>query len=322
MVKNVLVTSAGRRVSLVQAFQEALHEDGGRVLAGDASNLAPALFHADDLVRLPLLSAGDYVSRLLDIVTTYDVGLVVPTIDTELALLAEHRDVLAEHGCTALVSSPEVVAVSADKASTQEFMERHGITVPRGWTAETLDRDALPQDLFVKPRDGSSSLHCYSATRDTLDDVLPLVPNPIVQERLTGAEVTIDALLDLDGTPVHLVPRRRLRTVGGESIQGVTIDDDELGPWLRTVLDRLSAIGAVGPLTLQVFLTDDGPVLIEVNPRFGGGFPLTNAAGGRYPRWILEMLAGKSVAPRFGDYQRGLYMTRYYAETYTTTPPW
>jgi carbamoyl-phosphate synthase large subunit len=110
--------------------------------------------------------------------------------------------------------------------------------------------------------------------------------------------------------------------MAGESIQGVTIDDAELRPWLLSVLDALSAIGAIGPLTLQAFLTEDGPVLIEVNPRFGGGFPLTNAAGGTYPEWIVEMLAGGAFAPRFGEYRRGLYMTRYYAETYTSDPPW
>jgi len=322
MNSNVLVTSAGRRVSLVGALGDALRPRGGRVVAGDASSLAPALYHADEAVELPLIGSGNYIPRLLEVVEQHQIGLVVPTIDTELALLAEARDLFEPHGCIVVVSAPEVVAMSADKSLTQDFMQRHGIAVPRGWTLATLDAMDLPDDLFVKPRDGSSSQHCYRTTRENLSQVLRQVPNPIIQERLHGEEITIDALLDLTGNPVHLVPRKRIRTMAGESIQGVTISDEHLRPWLLSILEELSALGARGPMTLQAFLTPDGPVLIEVNPRFGGGFPLTNAAGGTYAQWLVDMLAGQSIPPRFGDYQRGLYMTRYYAETYTQAPPW
>ena len=83
-----------------------------------------------------------------------------------------------------------------------------------------------------------------------------MVPDPIVQEVLTGPEITIDALLDLEGRPLHYVPRRRIRTLGGESIQGVTLDHDPaLEPWIVRVLERSAEMGAAGPLTLQAFLT-------------------------------------------------------------------
>ncbi len=325
MDRHVLVTSAGRRVSLVGAFRNALRPWGLRVVAGDASSLAPALYHADEAVELPLIGSGDYIPRLMEIVEQHQIGIVVPTIDTELAMLAEARDMFESRGCTVVVSTPDVVAMSADKSLTQDFMQQHDIDVPRGWTLETLKTlktSDLPDALFVKPRDGSSSQHCFKATRENLSQVLGMVPNPIIQQRLHGEEITIDALLDLAGSPVHLVPRKRIRTMAGESIQGVTIDDEQLRPWLLSVLGKLSALGARGPMTLQAFLTSDGPVLIEVNPRFGGGFPLTNAAGGTYAQWLVDMVAGRPVPSRFGVYRRGLYMTRYYAETYTQAPPW
>lgn len=322
MATNVLISSAGRRVSLLKSFASVVHPSGGRVLASDASSLAPALYHSDGAVQLPRIEADDYLAQLLLAVEKHQIDLLVPTIDTELSLLAEHRDEFLARGCTPLVSSPDVVAASADKARTQSFMRRHGIAVPRGWGPDEIEGADLPPKLFVKPRDGSSSMHCHEATVESLDEVLRSVPNPIIQEFVTGPEITIDALLDLSGRPIHCVPRLRLRTSAGESIQGVTIDDGDLRPWLLTALEALAGAGAIGPITLQAFLTDDGPVLIEVNPRFGGGFPLTDAAGGCYPRLLVDMLEKRPVEPAFGDYQRDLHMTRYYAETFTTSPLW
>ena len=84
----------------------------------------------------------------------------------------------------------------------------------------------------------------------------------------------------------------------------------------------MSDLGAVGPLTLQAFLTPDGPVLSEINARFGGGFPLGLAAGADYPRWLLAMVAGETLEPRLGAYESGLFMTRYYVEHFTRRPAW
>jgi carbamoyl-phosphate synthase large subunit len=317
---KVLITSAGRRTSLLQAFKRAVEPRGGRVLAGDIDPLAPALYLADEAVRLPRIRDEAYVPALLDLVERRGIRLVVPTVDTELAKLAGARSGFAARGCEALISDPELIEISGDKWLTVARFAARGIRVPRSWLPDALDD--LPDRLFLKPRDGSASLHTYAVERDSLENVLPRVPNAIIQERIEAQEITIDALLDLQGRPLHYVPRTRIRTLAGESIQGVTIDDETLGPWLREVLDAVAAFGGRGPVTLQAFLTDGTPTLSEVNPRFGGGFPLAAAAGGDYPEWLLRMLEGKTVSPRFGDYQRGLYMTRTSTEIFTTEPKW
>ena len=319
---NVLVTSAGRRVSLVQAFAEAVKVRGGRVFAGDASGLAPALYKADGAFRLPPVKSEAYIPELLSLVQAHDLGLIVPTIDTELAVLAENASAFADAGCKVLVSSPAFVALSGDKWLTQRAFAAHSVDVPQGWTVDELAGAALPDQLFVKPRDGSSSRDTYRATPETLTSILAHVPNAIVQEALTGPEITIDALIDFDGRPLHYVPRIRIRTLAGESIQGVTIADDDLRGWLERLLGVAAELGARGPITLQAFLTERGPVLIEVNPRFGGGFPLAYAAGGHYPEWLLALLHGEAVEPRLGSYTVGLYMTRYNVEHFTAEPLW
>ena len=319
---NVLVTSAGRRVSLVQAFAEAVKVRGGHVFAGDASGLAPALYKVDGAFRLPPVKSEAYIPELLSLVQAHDLGLIVPTIDTELEVLAENAQAFADAGCKVLVSSPAFVALSGDKWLTQRAFAEHDVDVPQGWTVAELTGAELPEQLFVKPRDGSSSRDIYRATPETLTSILARVPNAIVQEELTGPEITIDALIDFDGRPLHYVPRIRIRTLAGESIQGVTIADNDIREWLTRLLNVAAELGARGPITLQAFLTKRGPVLIEVNPRFGGGFPLAYAAGGHYPDWLLALLHGETVGPSLGAYTVGLYMTRYNVEHFTTEPLW
>lgn len=319
---RVLITSAGRRTSLVRAFKEAAARRGWEVLAGDIDPLAPALYVADQGVYLPRVASPSYIDELLSIVRTRNVRLVVPTIDTELMPLAEAREGLLDAGCVALVSSPNAVRVFMDKWETVRFFRDHGITTPRSWLPNELKGAELPERLFVKPRKGSASKSTYRVTRENLRAVLPLVEDPIVQEYVPYPEITIDALLDLEGKPIHYVPRRRLKTVGGESVEGVTIPDDEIRPWVVGLLEKIGALGGCGPITAQAFLSPDGPMVSEINPRFGGGFPLALAAGADYPELIMQVVEGRQVQPAIGQYRKNLFMTRYYVELILEQPLW
>ncbi|MPY67625.1 ATP-grasp domain-containing protein [Deinococcus sp. SDU3-2] len=319
----ILLTSAGRRVSLLRAWQRAAAAHGRTVLVTDMDPLAPAALLAERAFALPPVTAAGYLPELLAAVQDCGVSLIIPTIDTELPLLARNAGALREAGATPIVSELPFAELCNDKWLFGEAFAQAGLDTPRAWLpAEAATAANLPQDLFIKPRDGSASLHASAVTRDELETSLPRVPNAVVQERLTGQEITVDALLDFAGEPLHYVPRRRIRTVGGESIQGETLDNAQIGPWLETVLGVAGRLGARGPITVQGFLTARGPVLTEINPRFGGGYPLGYAAGAHYPEWLLALSLGQAVQPRLGAYQRGLYMTRHYEETFTSSPRW
>ncbi|HEU4915155.1 MAG TPA: ATP-grasp domain-containing protein [Acidimicrobiia bacterium] len=312
---NALICSAGRRTTLVRAFRRVLEPRRGFVVAGDVDPLAPALLTADYSEMMPRLSSPEYSSRLLELCQERQIALVVPTIDTELPLLAGLSEEFAASGITVLVSAMELIDITSDKRKTAEVFNARGIRTPRSWAPGDLAED-VPELLFVKPNRGSASMDTYLVPGDRVEAILPMVNDPVVQEYIEAPEITVDALLDLTGDVIHMVPRIRLKTVGGESVQGVTMPDEPIRPWLLDVLRVISSLGGRGPVTIQAFLTPDSPTLIEVNPRFGGGFPLTLEAGGEYPKWIVEMIEGGSVPPRLGEYRRGLFMTRTLEETY------
>lgn len=310
---NVLLTSAGRRTSLLRAFQDAAHSRNGLVWAGDADPLAATLQVADAGIVLPRIDESDYLSAILEHVRSKDIDLVVPTIDPGLLPLAEAREKLRGVGSRALVSPPSFLKIASDKWKTLEHFSGE-IRTPASWLPEHSNIGEWPDPVFVKPRTGSSSTNAQCVAREEVPRILDSLDAPILQEVIEAPEMTVDALFDFDGTLIHYVPRLRVSTRSGESIQGRTLSDSDWSSWLRPLLYKLGRLGARGPLTLQAFCTEPEPTLSEINPRFAGGFPLTRAAGGHYPDWILEMCQESAIEPKLGQYQNGLCMTRAYTE--------
>ncbi|NCC61056.1 MAG: ATP-grasp domain-containing protein [Verrucomicrobiae bacterium] len=320
---NVLITSSGRRTTLTDMFVKAVHSRGGKVFAGDMDGLAPTLYMVDKAFKLPPVTDVSYISFLVDLVREHRIDLIVPTIDTELPILSKNMKLLKDVGAFPLVSAKTLVDCSCDKLLTFQIFKEAGFRTPRSWIPGDLKFSELPDELFLKPRNGSASLHAYAVKKNDLSSMLSKVPFPLIQEQIQGREITIDALLDLNGNPIHYVPRIRVRTVGGESIQGITISNSGMEKWFEKILLTIQSLGGIGPMTLQAFLVDEGdPIFFEINPRFGGGFPLGYAAGADYPEWILQMIEGKRVFPRLGQYKKGVYMTRYYKEIIVENPLW
>ena len=315
---NVLFLAAGRRVSLVRAFQAALTSlgDAGQTITEDATRSAPAHVVSNVQAALPRCTELGYVDRLLELCRRERVRLLVPLIDTVLPVLAPHRDRLAQIGVTALVSSPATIAIGHDKRRTAEFFRAHDFATPRILSQAEI-AGLAPQDwpLFVKPPAGSSSIGAEKvATLAELRHLRGRDPDLVVMELVTGPEFTIDVYVDLAGTPRCAVPRRRLAVRAGEVSKGLTVRDPALIAQAMAVARALP--GAIGCITLQAFKRPDASVcFIEINARFGGGYPLSWHAGANYPLWLLQEVRGEMP-----DYAAGraftdnLAMLRYDAE--------
>ncbi|HZZ83186.1 MAG TPA: ATP-grasp domain-containing protein [Anaeromyxobacteraceae bacterium] len=309
---NVLLTSVGRRVALLRSFRRELAALGpGRVLAADASALSAGFQDADGGFLVPPCTSPDYVPALLDLVRRERVGLLVPLIDPELEVLARARELFLREGCHPLVSDAATIATSRDKRRSAERFRELGFDAPRVLGAEELERpEALSYPLFLKPADGSSSVGALAIQdADELRFHLPRTRHAVVESLEAGEEFTVDVLADLQGRACCAVPRRRLEVRGGEISKGRTVKHPRI---IRESLRLVEALGGCqGCITLQCFLGPDERVsFFEVNARFGGGYPLSDAAGANYPGWILRMLAGERV-PRLDGWEDGLVMLRY-----------
>ena len=312
MKTNILITSAGRRVSLIKAFQTELKKifPEGKVIAVDAKpDLSPACMVADIQYKVPRLNENNYIDELLSVSLQNNVSIIIPTIDTELLLLSENKAVFSEKGIKVIVSDTEFVKKCRDKRLIHDFFKENNIDV-----AVEYSKNKYMLPLFIKPLNGSRSVDTYIIKKETdLNDYHFNNDKLMFLEYLDQKkhnEYTCDLYYGKDNLLKCVIPRKRIEVRDGEVSKGKT-ENNELVPYIKEHLAKIN--GAIGCLTVQFFKNiETGRIIgIEVNPRFGGGFPLSYLAGGNYPKWlILEYIKGESL-DYFDKWEDNLLMLRY-----------
>jgi len=313
---NILISSAGRRTSLLLAFKDAARKRNGLVIATDADPFAPAPRFADKAFCVPRLDDFRFKEVFFKIIRDNKIKITLPTIDTELSFFSENINEFKKLGCVPLISSCDFIKIANDKWLAFEFFQRKKIQTPKTWLPLMDNFNALEDKILIKPRRGSASIGIKFLNKNEIQMKSLSADEYVIQETVSGREITVDILLDLEGNLIHYVPRIRIKTLGGESIQGETVPNATCKEFIEFICKEIKDMGAIGPITLQFFENERGCFLIEINPRFGGGFPLSLKAGGDYPEWILQMIEGARVEPRIGEYRIGLCMSRYNTEVY------
>lgn len=273
-----------------------------------------AAFHeADEGFLVPPCDDDGFIPALLELCSREHIGLIVPTIDTELQALAEQRDRFRDQGTIVAISSPELISIGNDKRSTHAFFTEAGIpTVAQASAAEVLARpEGWIFPLIVKPAKGSAGIGVWKVEDAARLERFASSDDIVVQSIAPGVEHTIDFLVDSHGEMVCAVPRRRLEVRAGEVSKGMTVRDARL----IEIVERLSRSlpGPFGVLTAQAFLDEDSDQVrvIELNPRFGGGFPLALEAGARFPEWLIEEALNIPSTARADTWEDGLVMLRW-----------
>jgi sugar O-acyltransferase (sialic acid O-acetyltransferase NeuD family) len=312
---TILISSAGRRVELIRCFQTDAKALGLslRMVAVDVEpEMSSACQAADVCFRVPPCTSPDFLSNLLHICGKEKVDLLVPTIDPELSILADHRQRFAAVGTRVLVSDSAVVRMAGDKAATAEFLRQNGIPVPRtARLGELLKKpETWPWPVILKPAHGSASVGIRVAKNiGEAKEAAERRADYVAQELVEGCEYTVNLFFDQAGKLRSAVPHERCEVRAGEVSKGITRRE----PRLVELAWRLGSVlqGAVGSLCFQAILPDRRqPAVFEINTRFGGGYPLAHQAGATFTRWLLEELAGLPSSAN-DRWEEGLTMLRY-----------
>lgn len=312
MQHNILITSAGKRVALTRYFKETLSRfyPEAKVFTTDMNpDMAPACHVSEGSFRVPKVTDPEYPALLLKICEENGVGMVIATIDTELLLLADLKVSLCEKGIHTIVSDRPFITICRDKRNTGKFFEEHGIRVPK-----SIDKFHPTFPLFAKPYDGSLStnLHYISCKEELTSDILN-DPKLLFMEYIDKSvykEYTVDMYFGRDNCVKCIVPRERIEVRAGEINKGRTAKNHILH-FLEQHLEHIE--GCVGCICAQLFFnpeTDD-IVGIEINPRFGGGYPLSYMCGGNFPELLIrEYFLGEQIT--YSDnWKDGMIMLRY-----------
>lgn len=309
---NVLILSAGRRVELVNCFKQARDKlgVGGTVVAADIVTTAPALYFADCFFLLPRIKDPDYIDKLIEECKRYEIDLVIPTIDTELEILSENREkIQAGSGARVMISEPEVVRACCNKIITAKLLSECGFAVPKVITDEMIARGEYHLPLFIKPLDGSSSINAFKVrTKEELDFFCKYVEKPIIQEFISGTEYTVDCFCDFEGNAITIVPRIRLATRSGEILKGKIDKNASIIAAIRSLSEKVKFFGHI---TVQGFLEADGTFcIVEINPRFGGGAPMSINAGADSCENLYRLMNGEKL--RYNEnYENGIVFSRF-----------
>lgn len=314
-LENILITSAGQRVSLVRAFQKELKkmDPSACVFTTDLNpKLSPACQIADGYFSLLPINHENYIPELLSICLKNSIRLIIPTIDTELQILANYKEEFATRGINIIISDSDLIKKCRDKRLTNNLFKDKLIDVPIQYT---VDNYQFP--LFIKPVDGSLSkgigiarvkqdLSNYDINNDRI--MLMEYIDPSVY-----SEYTVDAYYDKFSKLKCLVPRKRLQVRAGEVSKALT----QRNQVYDQLVEKFANLkGAKGCLTIQVFFAESNNNLlgIEINPRFGGGYPLSYLAGANYPKYLLQEYILQQQIPFNEDWDNNLLMLRYDAE--------
>lgn len=317
---NVLISSGGRRISLMRCFREAIAHAGcsGRVLAVDNSPTAPAFHLADQAWTVPSCSDESFVERVLELAVRQQVNLIVPTIDPELPIYARHRERFLAQGVAVSVGDERAIQIASDKWKTYQWLTTSGLPTARTALAEEVlaDQSSWPLPLIVKPRRGSASVGVATISHfSELEMAVRQRNDLIVQEIAQGVEYTINLYVDLAGKCLASVPHRRIQTRGGEVAKGITTKNSALIELGRSVAEKLP--GMRGAMNVQCFLSTTGEIrIIELNARFGGGYPLAHQAGARFAHWLVDETLGGHLMPALDSWTDQLMMVRYDQELF------
>lgn len=311
---NILILSAGTRNKIVQYFVKTLN-GAGRVIATDMSNLAPAIYEADNYYIVPKMTDPNYLDVILEICKKEEIDGVLSLIDPELSLLAENVDRFKSIGSTVIGSPYALCEMSLDKYQMYCWLKDHGYKCAKSYMDKDdffadVENGLITYPVFVKPARGSASISISKVyDKETVELLFAHEEGLMIQEFLNGQEIGADVYIDMmSHEVVSIFTKKKLKMRAGETDKAVSFKDEAL---FDLINEFVKEVGYVGQIDIDVFDIDGEYYISEVNPRFGGGYPHAYESGADHMKLIVNNLEGEANECVIGQYDDGIYMMKY-----------
>ena len=327
---NILFTCAGRRNYLINYFKEALNGEG-TILAADNQLSAPAMVDADISIKVPSIYSPNYIEKLKSIIREYKVNAIISLNDLELPILSNNKVELETLGVKVLISENDIVDIAFDKWKTVEFVEKIGLKSPKTFltiadTINAVEKGAISFPIVIKPRWGSASIGIeFPENRREFELMYELLKMKlkksilnnvndvevesalIFQEKIAGDEYGMDVLNDFNGNYFGTFARKKLSMRSGETDKAMSYIDSALSQIGQTLGENSKHLGN---MDCDVFVKDGQTYVLELNPRFGGGYPFSHEAGINTASIYISWLKGNHDVSQFNNYKHGLVFSK------------
>lgn len=312
---NILLTSVGRRSYLVKYFKEALGKNG-EVHVSNSSSISPAFLYADKSVVTPLIYDVEYIDFLKNYCIKNNIKAIISLFDIDLPILSANRGIFEQIGVEVIISNTDIINICNDKWQTYNFLIENGFNAPKTYESiekvrEAIKKEKIKYPVMIKPRWGMGSIAIFEAENDCELEVLynkvvskikksylkyeskeNLDKSVLIQEKLKGQEYGLDIINNLKGEYQNTVVKKKYAMRSGETDCAETIDNPELKLIGKTLSEKLHH---VANMDVDVFVDDGKNYILELNARFGGGYPFSHIAGVNLPLAIVKWLRGEKV---------------------------
>lgn len=312
---NILFTSVGRRSYLVEYFKKALNGNGN-IHVANSSDISPAFLIADYSVVTPLIYDESYIPFLLNYCKENKITAVISLFDIDIPVLSKNKELFEEIGTRVIVAEPWVTEICNDKWKTFLFLKENGFNAPQTYLSvedalKAVSDNELKFPLMVKPRWGMGSISVFVAEneeelavffekvkREIMKTYLKyeseenIEQSVLIQEKICGQEYGLDIINNLEGDYQNTIAKMKYAMRSGETDCAITVDDENL----RDIGYRISTLFKhPANVDVDVFLADGKYYVLEINARFGGGYPFSHMAGVNLPEAIIKWLSNKNV---------------------------
>ena len=330
MPLHILFTCAGRRNYLINYFRDAL-KGRGKVFAMDMSDTAPAMVDADVAITVPSVYDINYIPSLIEIIQIHKINAIISLNDLELPILSRHLKYLQSTGVKVLVSSESVIDIAFDKIKTFNFIKSIGLKTPLTFTSLKEANDALKTNkitypVVVKPRWGSASIGIdFPETYEELNlsfklqhiklkkSILNIVSQQdannaiLIQENMNGQEYGLDIVNDFEGNYFGTFVRKKINMRSGETDKAISVIDDRFNKIGEIISSNLKHIGI---LDCDIFVSNNEFYILELNPRFGGGYPFSHEAGINIAAIYIDWLFSEKDIKQHNKYKSGMLFSK------------
>ena len=312
---NILITSVGRRSYLVKYFKEALG-DKGKVFVSNSSDITPAFNCADLGVVTPMIYDENYINFLLDFCILKEITAIISLFDVDLPILAKNKSLFEQLGINVIVSDYEVLSICNDKYKTFLFLKENGFNVKNTYIKleEAMDdvkKGIIKFPLIVKPRWGMGSISIFEADNEEELKVLyyktinninnsylkyesekKINESVLIQEKIIGQEYGLDIINNLNKKYVNTIVKKKIGMRSGETDCAVVITDKKL----ELIGEKISKkMHHIANMDVDIMIENNNLYILEMNARFGGGYPFSHVSGVDLPLAIIKWINNEKV---------------------------
>jgi carbamoyl-phosphate synthase large subunit len=310
---NILLSCIGKRSYIADYFREVIPA-GSKIIGTSNTKWTPGFSSCDVSVVLPPIASDEYVPALMEVCRIHDVAGLLSLFDPDVHKLSAYASEFINAGITPVIPNRRASTIAFDKLETWRYLTQRDIRVPLTTDSLRQAREWLQAGdfhfpLVVKPRYGFGSANTFIARNNPeLEVFFAYAPDMLVQQFMDAEALNVDGLGDMQSRPVSVVPWRKLLSRMGETERSLTIECPEL---VELAQRLICEVGIVGPFDADFFRDSKGNLwVLELNPRFGGGYPVSHLAGANFPALIVRLIRGEAISYSHNCYKRGVTMMK------------